>query len=145
MSLHQVLGIFEDLRAERARGLGFLRRRGSPLTVHPALVEAHGGIVACEAPQGQHANIDEQGLTAFLPVAARNRCMEKELFVVQFSNGIDRRSVPTLQPDAIFAAMYGQREAPYVFGERWNSVADKRKWKIVVLPIRRRQASGKLR
>jgi hypothetical protein len=30
--------------------------------------------------------------------------MEKEIFVVQFSNGIDRRSVPTLQPDAIFAA-----------------------------------------
>jgi hypothetical protein len=59
--------------------------------------------------------------------------MEKEIFVVQFSNGCDRRSITTLQPDAIFAAMYSQREAPDVFGQRWNRVADQRKYKITVI------------
>ncbi|MFZ0424456.1 MAG: hypothetical protein WAL80_16390 [Xanthobacteraceae bacterium] len=59
--------------------------------------------------------------------------MEKDIFVVQFDNGIDRRSVPTLQPDIIFAAMFGQRHANGIFGQRWNGIADQRQWKIVVL------------
>jgi hypothetical protein len=58
--------------------------------------------------------------------------MEKQIYVVQFDNGIDRRSTPTLQPDEIFAAMFGQRHAPDVFAQRWNRVVDQREWKIVV-------------
>jgi hypothetical protein len=58
--------------------------------------------------------------------------MEKEIYVVQFDNGFDRRSTTTLQPDPVFAAMFGQRHAPDAFAQRWNSVADQRRWKIVV-------------
>jgi hypothetical protein len=58
--------------------------------------------------------------------------MEKQKFVVQFNNGQERRSTVTEQPDAIFAAMLGQRYAPDVFGQRWNTIADQRNWKIVV-------------
>jgi len=59
--------------------------------------------------------------------------MKKEKFVIRFTNGFDSRHTVTEQPDAIFAAMYGQKLAPDVFGQRWNTVPDERKWKIVVL------------
>jgi hypothetical protein len=59
--------------------------------------------------------------------------MKKEKFVVQFTNGVERRSTVTEQPDAVFATMFGQRHAPDVFSQRWNRVADQRKWKIVVV------------
>ena len=59
--------------------------------------------------------------------------MENQLFVVEFDNGVDRRSTVIEQPDEIFALMYGQREAPGAFSQPWNQVADQRKWKVVVI------------
>jgi hypothetical protein len=38
--------IFEDLRAKRTARCRLLRRGSGPLAFHPALVEAHGRIVA---------------------------------------------------------------------------------------------------
>ncbi|HEU5274654.1 MAG TPA: hypothetical protein VFU97_13400 [Xanthobacteraceae bacterium] len=59
--------------------------------------------------------------------------MRKQIYVAQFTNGIDRRSFPVLQPDIIFAAMAAQRWAPDVFKMRWNRVKDPSKLKIVIL------------
>ena len=59
--------------------------------------------------------------------------MEKQKFIVQFDNGRERCSTVTEQPDAIFAAMFGQRHAPDAFSQRWNQVCDQIKWKIVVI------------
>jgi hypothetical protein len=59
--------------------------------------------------------------------------MQKQIFVVQFTNGSDRRSTPVLQPDIVFAAMEGQRWAPEAFAMPWNRIADRSKWKIVVI------------
>jgi hypothetical protein len=56
-----------------------------------------------------------------------------EKFIVQFSNGLERRSTVTEQPDAVFAAMFGQKSAPYAFSLPWNRVPDPRRWKIVVI------------
>ena len=56
-----------------------------------------------------------------------------EKFIVQFDNGIDRRSTVTERPDAVYAAMFGQRHAPDAFAQSWNRVADQRKLKIVII------------
>jgi hypothetical protein len=54
-------------------------------------------------------------------------------FTVQFTNGVERRSATVLQPDIVFAAMQAQRWAPGIFRQRWNQIADRSKWKIVVI------------
>jgi len=58
-----------------------------------------------------------------------------ETFVIQFTNGTDRRTcVPPYQcPDAIFAAMKGQSLAGEAFKLPWNREADQSKWRIVVI------------
>ena len=59
--------------------------------------------------------------------------MDKQIYVAQFTNGIDHRSMPVLQPDITFAAMEAQRWAPDVFKMPWNQVPDQSKWKIVII------------
>jgi hypothetical protein len=58
-----------------------------------------------------------------------------ETFVIQFTNGTDRRTcVPPYQcPDPIFAAMKGQSLAEEVFKLPWNQETDRSKWRIVVI------------
>jgi hypothetical protein len=56
-----------------------------------------------------------------------------QIYVVQFTNGSERRSTTVLQPDLVYAAMAAQRWAPEAFKLPWNRLSDKSKWKIVVI------------
>jgi hypothetical protein len=56
-----------------------------------------------------------------------------QIYVVQFTNGSERRSATVLQPDIVFAAIAAQRWAPEAFRHPWNRVSDRSKWKIVVI------------
>jgi hypothetical protein len=60
-------------------------------------------------------------------------------FVIECTNGQERRSWPYTCPDRIFAAMEGQRLAPDVFKLPWNQEPDKTKWKIVVIDEKQRR------
>jgi hypothetical protein len=59
--------------------------------------------------------------------------MGKQIYVAQFTNGIDRRSTTVFEPDITFAATAAQQLATDVFRRRWNKVPDQSKWKIVII------------
>jgi hypothetical protein len=59
--------------------------------------------------------------------------MQMENYHVQYTNGTERRSTVFAQPSIEFAAMAAQRWASEAFSGFWNQVADRSKWKIVVI------------